>query len=302
MDYLRRSGFVSACDTVPGKVNADTDLMTINRDGFDHEPMSIFGLRLLGVFDALLPVKKAFFRMRHRGSSAESRTVLRSMPPRDVRKETRLATRTVQSIKKLAFSAVSKSILLQRVPMDSAIFLTFDDGPHPRNTEKILNILATGQIKATFFITGVLANRYPALVRMAVAAGHQVASHGWMHNRASNADFPGIRRDILRTERLLEKMCGIRSRTFRPPYGEVTIPLLMCAFLRRMKIVLWSLDSQDDSLKSPQVILRNCQRIRGGDIVLFHDDNDALVSALPAVIEQIRSRGFRFATFREIGL
>lgn len=300
MDYLRRSGFASACDTAPGRVNALTDLMTINRVGFEHEPMHIFGLRLFGFFDALQSVKKTFVRVHREGSPAESRTTRRTMPPRTVREKTQLGGRIARSLKKLAFYAVPDSLLLQRARTDKAVFLTFDDGPHACNTEKILNILATEQIRATFFITGALASRYPGLVRKAMAHGHQVASHGWFHNRASNADFLGVRRDFLRTEHLIEEICGIHTRTFRPPYGEVTVSLLLWAFLRRMQIVLWSLDSQDDSSKSPQVILSNCKRVQGGDIMLFHDDNDALVNTLPAVIGHIRTRGFSFATILEI--
>lgn len=187
----------------------------------------------------------------------------------------------------------------ERLPRPK-VFLTFDDGPHPENTEKILDVLRAHGAKGTFFMTGTEVAKYPLVARKVTADGHEVASHSWFHRKNSHLDFWGVWKEITRAEEVIESACGVPTRTFRPPYGRLTVPLLLYALVRDMRIVLWSLDSEDDRVRSARLVLENCRQAEAGDILLFHDDNRAVIEALPGVIRELRSRGLDFGLVREI--
>lgn len=201
---------------------------------------------------------------------------------------------------KSLFYAVLKSVVTRRGDLPGKVFLTFDDGPHAENTDKILRILQDEGARATFFVTGAEVQKYPEIVRRIAEGGHEVASHGWFHRRYPHFAFEELRREIVNAEEIIHKTCGVATRSYRPPYGRLTIALLYHAWRRDMKIVMWSLDSDDDRRQSAPIVLDNCRRSREGDIILFHDDNRAILEALPEVVREMRSRGLGFGTVREI--
>ena len=196
--------------------------------------------------------------------------------------------------------AAMEGLVIRRGRLRGRVFLTFDDGPHPENTDKILEILRNLGARATFFVTGAEVEKHPEIPRRIVSQGHEVASHSWSHRRYPHLDFGELHRDIVNAEKIIYETCGVTTRSYRPPYGRLTVPLLYYAWGRGMKIVLWSLDSEDDRGRSVQLILDNCRHASEGDIILFHDDNQAVMKALPEAIQRMRSRGLDFGTVREI--
>ncbi|MBI4396965.1 MAG: glycosyltransferase [Elusimicrobia bacterium] len=204
------------------------------------------------------------------------------------------------AVKKALFALFSGRGLISRGPEGKTVFLTFDDGPHPQNTEEILRVLREHGAKATFFMTGREVSRHPGVAKKVAAEGHEVAGHSWSHGRIAQWDVMGQWREIVRTEDVLREACGAAVRVHRPPYGRLTVPLLLFALFRKLRIVLWSVDSGDGFAASPETVLEACRKASGGDILLFHDDNRAVVEALPRALREMRGKGLEFAAIREI--
>lgn len=264
------AGFLSSCSTEPGGNAPDGDPFALRREGFDPEPLHMFGLKVTGFFDLTADLKEL---ARGRFLTEESRRALRDRVER----------------------SLPAGLFLRRGPADGrSVYLTFDDGPHPDHTPRLLDVLKKEGARATFFISGPNADARPDIVRRIASEGHVVASHSWFHRRRSHLDFTGVYGDIRRMEKLLERTCGPGPRLYRPPYGRVTLPLVFWAAVRGMTIALWSLDTDDDRSRSVDAVLANARRARPGDVLLLHDDSPAAVEALPALIRDARARGFGF--------
>ncbi|MEX2274410.1 MAG: polysaccharide deacetylase family protein [Actinomycetota bacterium] len=185
----------------------------------------------------------------------------------------------------------------------NAVALTFDDGPWPVHTAKILSILKRYHVKATFFVVGAFAERYPMLVRREHAMGMTVGNHSWSH--PYNPPFttlPATRldRELVDTNALLERL-GVRNDLFRPPGGSWDDALRDRALDEGMRLVLWDIDTRDWSTRTStkEVVRTVLSRVRPGSIILMHDgggDAATTIAALPDIIKGIRKRGLSFAT------
>lgn len=173
---------------------------------------------------------------------------------------------------------------------DNAIFLTFDDGPTPEVTPRVLDILDKFGAKATFFCLGKNVDLYPEIYQQILSRGHAVGNHTYSHQKGWG----------MGTGRYLEDvdLAGgmIRSNLFRPPYGRVT-PAQIRRLSDRYHIIMWDILSRDYSqVVSPRSCVRNVTRhLRPGSIVVFHDSVKAsrnMYYALPRVLEEIARRGF----------
>lgn len=179
-----------------------------------------------------------------------------------------------------------------------AVYITFDDGPHPDYTPAILAALAAHNAKATFFLIGSEIEKYPALVQRIVAEGHAVGYHSYSHRRLSEMTRTEVMADIARMDALQTPGAAGKGITlFRPPFGTLTLGGLLWYFVRRKKIVMWSLDSRDAFAADPPAILAkvNGDTVKDGDIILFHDDTAVTVAALPQVLSALAQKHFRFA-------
>lgn len=176
------------------------------------------------------------------------------------------------------------------------LLLTFDDGPDPVNTQKILEILEKKNVKALFFITGSKAEKSHDLVKMISDKGHFAGNHSYSHSNF----FPFYFRNTILSE--LEKTAGIIERStgrkvlfFRPPFG-VTNPGIAYA-VRKLNYMTvgWSVRSFDTFWKDHDKILAHVlKKISGGDIILFHDTVNGTVEMLEQFIDDCRSNGFEF--------
>ena len=195
-----------------------------------------------------------------------------------------------------------------------AVLLTFDDGPHPIHTPRILDILARHGIKVVFFQVGQnigtlgadgVTLREPKIIERMLAEGHAVANHTDTHPLLTRLDELQLTDEIDRTEVLLSAATqGHRGRAalFRPPYGARNDLVLAEVAARGLRSVLWNIDSRDWADPLPQsvahrVIEETAREGRG--IVLFHDIHVRAVDALPTVIEELQKRGFRFARLEQ---
>src|SRR5881227_4137037 len=182
------------------------------------------------------------------------------------------------------------------------VAITFDDGPDPRWTPKILDILKAANVKAAFFLVGVNAERYPNLVRRIVNEGHEIGNHTYYHPNLALCWPEHIRVELNATQLLLETITGRATTLFRPPYAadssptqlsELT-PLKIAEDLNYL-IVLESIDPQDWSKPGADVILQRVkQQRRDGSIILLHDaggDRSQTVEALPRILDWLHTRG-----------
>lgn len=187
------------------------------------------------------------------------------------------------------------------------IALTFDDVPDPRYTPYVLDVLKKHNIKATFFIVGSRARKHPDLVRRIVKEGHVVGNHSFNHPNFAKLSSSQFSQQILRSERIIQGITGLRPKLIRPPYGEITEPQLRWARSSRYKIVNWNVDSMDWKGLSPRQIRNNVVPHTGpGSIILMHagggttTDLHGTIRVLPSMISELEGKGYSFVTLPEL--
>ena len=187
-----------------------------------------------------------------------------------------------------------------RVDRTGSIALTFDDGPNPVDTPKLLDLLREKEVKATFFVVGKRADQYPEIVRRAWDEGHLIANHTWSHCNLFCFLTPSrLRFEIERGTESVRRICGFRPRLFRSPVG--LRHLLLRPYLRDagLEYVSWSIRTRDTLTSNSGVLARRIlSQASSGDIILLHDHRpggaQAMLEALPGVIDELRQRGFEF--------
>jgi peptidoglycan-N-acetylglucosamine deacetylase len=185
------------------------------------------------------------------------------------------------------------------------IALTFDDGPAEPYTSQILDILRANHVRATFFLCGSAAERYPDLVRRIKAEGHEIGNHTYSHPWLYLKDKATIAAEIDRTQEVLQRISGDRPRLFRPPYGVRWFSLWPILQERGLTMVLWSMRGTDGGLGAEGLARTSLEQLQPGGILLLHDgfearpaaqvDRSDTVRALPAIIAGARRAGYSFA-------
>ena len=174
------------------------------------------------------------------------------------------------------------------------IALTFDDGPRPTFTPRVLDILAEHGIRATFFVLGAQVEKFPALLQRTLAAGHEVGVHGYDH---SLVELP---HQMERTVRIVRELGG-RPLTLRPPGGRLSPGILRWSVLNRMPLILWSFDVEDSRRHDGRVLGRRAfTEVTAGDIVLMHDDNPVCVAELPDLLQTIKEKALEPARVSDL--
>ena len=186
------------------------------------------------------------------------------------------------------------------------VALTFDDGPQPSDTRKLLNVLRRNQVRATFFVQGYRARAYPKLVRRIKRAGHRVGNHTWNHPDLTKLSKGQIRSQIVRANRAITQAGAPRPTLMRPPYGATDNQVDAVVRRLHMHEVLWSVDTQNWSGISVDAIVRRALAAihRGDNIILMHDGvstSNRTVKAVPRVIRGIRKRGYCVAPLTRRG-
>ena len=184
--------------------------------------------------------------------------------------------------------------------LDENIHLTFDDGPHPVATPLILQELKKRDIRATFFILGQNAQKFPDLVRQIHAEVHQIGNHSFTHANLMFKSKSFLLDEIQRTTDTLEATIGGHSRYFRPPYGYFDWTTLNVLRKLGLTCTLWNVDSKDYMLNSvPEISRRVVPNTLNGSILLFHDNNNTSTRTqiyLPVIIDTLLGKGFNFKT------
>ena len=194
--------------------------------------------------------------------------------------------------------------------------LTFDDGPDPELTPRILEVLAEHGVQATFNVMGWNALRHPDLVRAVVAAGHELGNHTWTHQDLAFQSTLQTRRQLERGREAIERTAGVRPRFFRPPRGNLTGSAIEAAAELGYDVLLWSVTRGGAGVGTPASVADHLARtVAPGDVVALHDGIGrgifhprgpgahelrarrlVEIQALPAALERVLSRGLRLGT------
>ncbi|WP_098049675.1 polysaccharide deacetylase family protein [Bhargavaea cecembensis] len=189
-------------------------------------------------------------------------------------------------------------------PLDPAgkyIALTFDDGPHPTVTPRVLDTLAQNDVRATFFMLGSQAEFYPDMARRVAEAGHEIGNHSDSHPDLTKYGMDGIRSQIKDSARKIEAATGVRPDVFRPPYGAVNDAVKQIAAESHAPIILWSVDSLDWKSRNADAVSRLVAgKVHPGAIVLMHDIHASTADALPRVIAGLKQQGYQFVTVSQL--
>jgi peptidoglycan/xylan/chitin deacetylase (PgdA/CDA1 family) len=190
-------------------------------------------------------------------------------------------------------------VVSRALPGSARIALTFDDGPHPVTTRRILAALASTGHRATFFVLGEKARRHPEVVREIHAYGHTLGIHGDRHDRLHSFRMTGTVRDgIRRAGDAVEAAAGVRPRFFRPPLGHISLTTVRGAKRAGVTLVGWSSRGYDGMRwRSADAVVRRIDRsLSDGAIVLLHDASEhddfepASVRALPRLLSLLDER------------
>ncbi len=175
-----------------------------------------------------------------------------------------------------------------------AIYLTFDDGPHPEHTAPLLDLLAEHDARASFFLIGQQIERHPELARRIAAEGHTLGNHSFSHPRFETLSLRQQFEEIDRTDRLLTAINGRERHGFRPPRGVLSLPMIARCIREHRRILYWSYDSLDYSRRSAGELLEVIERhpMRPGEIVLMHDDSQLSLDLLRELIPGWKAAGF----------
>ncbi|MEU6992379.1 glycosyltransferase [Streptomyces sp. NPDC046465] len=193
---------------------------------------------------------------------------------------------------------------------DHRLVLTFDDGPDPKWTPKILDVLEEHHAHAVFFVTGTMASRHPDLVQRMVDEGHEVGLHTFNHPDLSYRSTGRIDRELAQSQLALAGAAGIRTSLFRPPYSsfayamdDKSYPVTRYVGGRGYLTVVNDTDSEDWKRPGVEAIVRRATP-RGGEgaVVLMHDsggDRSQTVAALDRFLPELRQQGYEFRNLTE---
>jgi peptidoglycan/xylan/chitin deacetylase (PgdA/CDA1 family) len=182
------------------------------------------------------------------------------------------------------------------------VAMTFDDGPHPQNTPRLLDMLRERNIKATFYVIGRNVDLYPAIARRIVAEGHEIGNHTYNHPNLTKLSDESVSNELTKTRAAIAKATGVQPRTMRPPYGALRQDQRAWIHAKyRYPTVLWSVDPRDWQRPGPSVVT---SRILGasspGSIILAHDLHKPTVDAMPATLDGLLRKGYKFVTVSQL--
>ncbi len=184
------------------------------------------------------------------------------------------------------------------------VALTFDDGPHIKFTKQILDVLDKYGVKATFFVIGENAERYPELVKSEYEAGHEIGNHTYSHRRLGSVDRAFMLDEIKKTDDIIYGITGKYPILFRPPEGRTSSELEADVFAKSKKTVLWTIDTRDWAHNPLADIVRTVKtNVKNGSIILFHDyitPYSETPDALEKLIPYLTENGYEFVTVSEL--
>ena len=182
---------------------------------------------------------------------------------------------------------------------NKVVALTFDDGPDPVNTPKIIKLLRDNNIQGTFFCIGNQIESCKFILKQAYEDGNVIANHSWSHKDFTTINATEINNQVNLTENEINKVIGKRPALIRPPYGDINDTVQKSLISLNYKSIIWSIDTLDWEQHEVANIVNNVvKNVRPGEIVLMHCNGDKKVTAeaLPLLILKLKQLGYSFVT------
>jgi peptidoglycan-N-acetylglucosamine deacetylase len=201
-----------------------------------------------------------------------------------------------------------RSKLLGIIHQSGRVCLTFDDGPDPRSTPLILDILKEAGFKATFFVLGRNAEKHPELIQRMLDEGHELGEHGYAHVNALASAPWSTWKDLSKGGRMLDDFrAPTRNRCLRPPYGKLNPASLLYIWSAGKRMIMWDIDPMDYRQQTSEEIAASVtQQMSAGCVVLMHDgranngsDPSITVGALKLIVQAMQEKGLSASTVRE---
>lgn len=182
------------------------------------------------------------------------------------------------------------------------VALTFDDGPHPELTPRLLDILRQNGVRATFYVIGRNVEMYPEIARRIVAEGHEIANHSWSHPRLTALGSSRLQSELSNTSEVIQRTTGRRPTNMRPPYGAINDGVRQTILRDHgMDVIMWSVDPLDWKRPGAQVVRRRLvEGATPGGILLAHDIHPGTIEAMPGTISDLKAKGYGFATVSQL--
>lgn len=211
---------------------------------------------------------------------------------------------TVQDKRKFITKKYYKLDIYRKATDSKIVAITFDDGPDPRYTPKILDTLEKYDAKATFFIVGESALKNKEIVNRAIADGDEIENHTYTHPEMANLTDKQMLDEIDKNQRALEKNFSIEPIYFRPPKGVCTESLVRTLMKRNMRTVLWSMCFEHKAEPDPEQRAKTLiSKIKPGNIILAHDgrlNRTKTVKGMTYLIKGLKEKGYKFVTLKEL--
>lgn len=203
------------------------------------------------------------------------------------------ATAVVASQKVLPIYSVERE--------DKVISVTFDASWGGDKTMAILDLLDQYNAKATFFLVGIWVDKYPELVQEIAKRGHEIGNHSDSHAHFTQISDAQIRQELKNCSDKIEDLTGTRPTLFRPPYGDYNSKVITVVRDAGYEAVQWSVDSLDWKNRGvSDLVKRATNNVQKGDIILFHNDSQYIVEALPAILQHYQAQGFTMIPAKDI--
>ena len=183
---------------------------------------------------------------------------------------------------------------------DNKISISFDAAWGGDKTLGILDLLDEYNIKTTFFLVDIWTQKYPELVKEIVARGHEIGNHSTSHPQMSKLNETQIAKELNTQADNVLAIAGVRPVLFRPPYGDYNNRVITTARAQGFVPIQWSVDSLDWKNRGAQEIINRATKVKSGDIVLFHNDSQYILDALPAVLKYYAANGYSVVPISEI--
>ena len=183
---------------------------------------------------------------------------------------------------------------------DNKISISLDAAWGGDKTLGILDLLDEYNIKTTFFLVDISTQKYPELVKEIVARGHEIGNHSTSHPQMSKLNETQIAKELNTQADNVLAIAGVRPVLFRPPYGDYNNRVITTARAQGFVPIQWSVDSLDWKNRGAQEIINRATKVKSGDIVLFHNDSQYILDALPAVLKYYAENGYSVVPISEI--
>lgn len=208
-------------------------------------------------------------------------------------------SRVDDPVKKVRVAPMSHHVRARRdYSGKKLVALTFDDGPSPETTPRLLDILYEKDVLATFFALGKMARNNPDIILRAKKEGHTVASHTMYHQNLIRISASAVESDVSEAKSVLKSILGQSPTLTRPPYGNINNAVRSST---GTPLILWSVDTLDWKSRDVSAIIETTKaQVHDGAIILMHDIYDTTVDAVPIIIDDLRKDGYEFVMISEL--